>query len=258
MPSDESPSPASLLLPDWTVPPRIGAAMSLRAGGVSVAPWNSWNLGEHVGDDRAHVAANRRRFAERIGAAPVWLQQVHGTRVERLSAVHVGALARQADAAWTDEPGVACAVLVADCLPVLFAAPRGVAAAHAGWRGLAAGVLEKTLAALCEGTHCAASQVAAWLGPCIGARQFEVGEDVLQAFGRAACAADAFAPRDTADGRRRWLANLPMLARERLQSAGVRHISGGAWCTFEQASDFFSYRRDGITGRHGAAIWLKR
>lgn len=254
MPSDEPFAATSLLLPDWTVPPGIGAAMSLRSGGISAAPWHSLNLGDHVGDAGAHVAGNRQRFAELIGAAPVWLNQVHGTRVLRLSATDVGTIAQQADAAWTDQPGVACTVLVADCLPVLFAAPGGVAAAHAGWRGLAGGVLEAALFALCRGTHCAASQVSAWLGPCIGARQFEVGEDVVYAFGSAA--AGAFVPQAARDGRRRWLANLPMLARARLQHAGVQSISGGIWCTFEQASSFFSYRRDGVTGRHAAAVWL--
>jgi YfiH family protein len=147
-------------------------------------------------------------------------------------------------------------VLVADCLPVLFAAPRGVAAAHAGWRGLAAGVLEAALSALCAGTRCAPAEVVAWLGPCIGARSFEVGADVLQAF--AGEAPGRFVARERVQDAPRWLADLPGLARDRLRRAGIRQISGDDACTFEQRSRFFSYRRDGITGRMAAAVWLSR
>jgi YfiH family protein len=152
---------------------------------------------------------------------------------------------------------------VADCLPVLMAFPGGVAAAHAGWRGLAAGVLENTLDALCAGTGCRPDQVQAWLGPCIGPGRFEVGADVLRAFGcdphaapTAACGGTTgFRFRATSPGK--WLANLPGLARDRLQAAGVKDISGGEWCTFDDASRFFSFRRDGVTGRMVAAIWRR-
>jgi YfiH family protein len=164
--------------------------------------------------------------------------------------------ALEADAAITTEPGIACTVMVADCLPVLFAAPegRGVAAAHAGWRGLAGGVLQATVAALCEATACSAHELQAWLGPCIGPRQFEVGADVVAAFG----AGPRFVERVRPDGAMRWLADLPGLARERLQAAGITQISGGSLCTVEDASRFFSFRRDGVTGRMAGAVWLRR
>jgi YfiH family protein len=160
----------------------------------------------------------------------------------------------EADAAWTDEPGVACVVQVADCLPVLLAHPagRGVAAAHAGWRGLAAGVLDATVQALCEGTGAEPVDLLAWLGPCIGPQAFEVGADVRDAF-----AADAAMLRYTprADGDPRWHADLAGLARSRLQRLGLQRVHGGRWCTVSEPSRFFSYRRDGVTGRLAAAVW---
>jgi YfiH family protein len=180
---------------------------------------------------------------------------VHGAEVLRLQA-GAQTLAQPADAAITTDAGIACTVLVADCLPVLFAAPqgRGVGAAHAGWRGLAGGVLEATVAALCDAAACPPSELLAWLGPCIGPRQFEVGADVLEAF----AGATHFVPRPRADGAMRWLADLPGLARERLRAAGLSNVSGGAWCTVEDGSRFFSFRRDGVTGRMAAAVWLRR
>jgi YfiH family protein len=250
----------AVLRPQWPAAPQVGALMSTRTGGVSVAPWDSLNLGIAVGDDPAAVAENRRRFVAAIGAQPLWLQQVHGHRVVRASAASAAAELPRADAAWTDAPGVACVVQVADCLPVLWAAPEGraVAAAHAGWRGLAGGVLEATLSAVCAAAGCAPQEVTVWLGPCIGPRQFEVGADVLQAFGQPPQADPLrFVARAAADGTPRWLANLPQLARDRLRHAGVRHISGGEWCTVEDPERFFSYRRDGVTGRLAAAVWIR-
>ena len=241
-----------MIVPDWRVDARIGALMSTRAGGVSAAPFDSLNLGRAAGDDRAAIDENRRRFAASLaGAMPVWMSQVHGTRVLRLPAAPGP---HTADAAITTERGCACTVMVADCLPVLFAAPdaRGVGAAHAGWRGLAGGVLEATLAALCESTARAPSELQAWLGPCIGPRQFEVGADVVKAFGGGA----EFVARPRPDGALRWLADLPGLARRRLVAAGLTQISGGSGCTVERASRFFSFRRDGVTGRMAAAVWL--
>lgn len=237
----------------WDAPAAVGALMSQREGGVSAAPYDTLNLGIAVGDDPAAVAENRRRFAAATGAEPFWLQQVHGTRVVRLG--HDDD--RVADAAWTDEPGLACVVQVADCLPVLLARRdgRAVAAAHAGWRGLAGGVVEAALGALCEGSACAPADVVAWLGPCIGPRQFEVGADVLAAFPGAA---SRFVSRPRADGSPRWLADLPALARDRLRAAGVVAVAGGTWCTVEDRSRFFSFRRDGVTGRLAAAVWRRR
>jgi hypothetical protein len=247
--------------PAWRPPPGVGAWMSTRAGGVSAPPWGTLNVGDAVGDDPAAVAENRRRVERAIGARAVWLRQVHGTRVVRVGVGDVGGAAPEADACWTDEPGVACTVQVADCLPVLLAVGdgRAVAAAHAGWRGLAAGVVEAALEALCDGAGCRPSEVSAWLGPCIGPRRFEVGADVLAAFGVAAAApggsAEAFVPRLGDDGRPRWLADLQMLARVRLEAAGLRRIDGAAACTYDDASRFFSFRRDRGTGRLVAAVW---
>jgi YfiH family protein len=241
--------------PDWSAP--VGAWCSTREGGVSTGPHASLNLGTAVGDDPAAVAENRRRFAAQLdGARPVWLQQVHGDRVVRADAVAPGEAPPQADASWTDQPGVACVVQVADCLPVLFATTdgRAVAAAHAGWRGLAGGVLDATVEALCVGTGARPADVQAWLGPCIGAEAFEVGAEVREAF-----AADAallrYAPR--ADGDPRWRADLVGLARARLRRLGLSVVTGGGWCTVGDASRFFSYRRDGVTGRFAAAVWLR-
>lgn len=214
------------------------------------------NLGGHVGDDADAVARNRALFERAIGARPAWLRQVHGTAVVRIGAGWPDRV-DDVDASVTTEPGVACAVLVADCLPVLFAAPesRGVAAAHAGWRGLAGGVLEATVAALCEAASCEPRDLDAWLGPCIGPDAFEVGGDVLGAFG-----ADPQHPPSTfrpAPRAGKWLADLPRLARNRLAVAGVGHVvDGGALCTVADPSRFFSFRRDGVTGRMAAAVRL--
>lgn len=269
MPPEPAAAPAlPLLRPDWSAPAGVLAAMSTREGGVSEAPFDSLNLrppglrGDAV-DAADAVAENQRRFAAALGATPVYLDQVHGAEVATLGPgdLQPGQGFRVADAAVTTTPGIACTVLVADCLPVLMCAANGraVGAAHAGWRGLAAGVLERTQAAVCEAAGCAPGQVLVWLGACIGPRRFEVGADVLAAFGADAAAPDAarFVPRPRADGQMRWLANLPQLARDRLHAAGVRQFSGGLWCTVEEASRFFSFRREGLTGRMAAAIALK-
>ncbi len=243
---------ADWLVPDWPAE-GIGALMTTRAGGVSAAPFDSMNLRDGIGDDDAAVARNRAIFSEAIGRPAVLIDQVHGVHVLRLSSADVGAQLRQADASITTDRGMACAVQVADCLPVLFAAPkaRGVGAAHAGWRGLAGGVLEATVAALCDAADCAPHELVAWLGPCIGPAAFEVGADVVTAFGGGA--ASCFAPRPQMG---KWLADLPALARLRLRAAGVTSIGGGSWCTVTDASRFFSFRRERVTGRMVAAVWL--
>lgn len=255
------PLPLPLLQPAWPAPARIGAAMSQRAGGVSSGPCSSLNLGLAVGDAPAAVAENRARFAQALSARPVWLRQVHGVNVLRLHAGGDSTPSEPADAAWTTDIGVACTVQVADCLPVLFTLRDGsaVAATHAGWRGLAAGVLEATVQALCESKRVPPSEVLAWLGPCIGPREFEVGADVLQAFGERPTSPDArrFAYSPRADGAARWRANLPLLATERLIAAGVQNITDAGICTVQSPSSFFSFRRDGVTGRMAAAIWRR-
>ena len=234
--------------------------MSTRQGGSSAAPWQSLNLGLAVGDDPADVARNRERLTQAMGARPVWLRQVHGPEVLRLRHDGLADATQAADAAWTTDKGLACTVQVADCLPVLFAARDGsvVAAAHAGWRGLAAGVLEATLQSMADGAAVAAVDMLVWMGPCIGPRQFEVGADVLAVFGQSPQDPDAacFRPRQRADGSAAWLADLQHLARLRLLAAGVTQISALPACTVEDGSSFFSFRRDRVTGRMAAAIWL--
>ena len=260
--------------PDWPAAPHVKALFSTRRGGVSQPPWQSLNLGDHVGDDPAHVAANRALLARSLGVPPVFLQQVHGCDVVDVDA-HTPQ-GRIADACWTDQSGVACTIMVADCLPVLFTDAQGtwVAAAHAGWRGLAGqggvGVLETTLARGLRATpspggpmDTQVGDILAWLGPCIGPQAFEVGPEVRAAF----CATDAAAEQAFQPVKNdKYLANLPLLARLRLQRAGVQSVHGNdgssAWCTVTQESLFFSHRRDaarlGSTGRMAACIWLDR
>ena len=251
-------TPAGWLAPSWRID-GVAGLMTTRAGGSSVGPFASMNLGDRVGDDPASVAANRRRLAAATGASPVYLRQVHGTRVVRVGAEDAanGAAVHEADASVTVEPGIACVVQAADCLPVLLAARNGraVGAAHAGWRGLAAGVLDAAVAAVSDAAACRRGDIVAWLGACIGPRAFEVGPDVLAAFGVApeAAAEDRFRP--LREGK--WLANLPLLARDRLAAVGVEEIDSVDACTVEDASRFFSFRRDGVTGRMAAAVWIE-
>jgi len=227
----------------------------MRRGGLSTGARATLNLGGRAGDDRAVVAANRRRAVQSLGLAaePLWLQQVHGTTpVEVTAATLAQGTQPKADAAWTREPGVVCAVLTADCLPVVIGDPAGqcVAVVHAGWRGLAAGVIEATLAEL----PAPSARLQAWLGPAIGPRAFVVGDDVRAAFAESAVpSAAAFRQRLTGG----WLADLYELARLRLRAAGVGRIRGGGHCTWRESGRFFSHRRDGPgTGRMATLAWL--
>jgi YfiH family protein len=237
------------LVPDWPVPAGVRAIMTTRRGGVSAGPYASFNLATHVGDDERAVAANRHRLRHAMGlpSEPAWLEQVHGTAVAVLGREH----AAPADAAVAFSRGQVCAVLVADCLPVFLAGSAGdrVGIAHAGWRGLAGGVIEATVAAL----DCEPGSLVAWLGPSIGPDAFEVGSEVREAFlGRDAQAAGAF----RAGRAGRYLADLPALARRRLAALGVRDVRGGGICTHADPGRFYSYRRDGVTGRMAALAWL--
>lgn len=252
----EAPHP-DWLVPDWEAP-GVGALMTTRHGGMSAGPFATMNLRDGLGDDPAAVAANRARFGRSLGGVPVMLNQVHGTRVVRLdeSDIRPGAPMHEADASFTTWPRIACVVQVADCLPVLLAARGGVAAAHAGWRGLAGGIVEATVAALCDATGTPPASIRAWLGACIGPDRFEVGAEVLQAFG-ADPALPGGPPRFRAGAEGKWLADLAGLARDRLRALGVESISGGRWCTVENASRFFSFRRDRVTGRMAAGVWLE-
>ena len=241
-------------------PRGTGALMSTRVGGVSAAPCDSLNLKAQTTDplDQIAVAENRRRFAATLGATPVFLDQVHGTRVVRLAVSHTSpdAPIEKADASITTVPGIACTVMVADCLPVLFATRdgRAVGAAHAGWRGLAGGVLEATVDAIRSAVPVAASDIVAWLGASIGPTQFEVGADVLAAVHEGE--ARHFAPAPARDGVPKWLADLPALAEGRLRRLGLTEVGGCGQCTVSEASRFFSYRRDRVTGRMAAAAWI--
>jgi YfiH family protein len=240
----------------WDAPDSVGALMSTRNGGTSAGAYDSLNLGDHVGDTPAAVATNRARWSALMsGAQPAWLKQVHGAVVVDAARVLRQGRAAPADGSWTREPGVACVVQVADCLPVLFAARNGraVGAAHAGWRGLAMGVVERTALAVAQAAGCGPDALSCWLGPCIGPARFEVGTEVVDAFG----GGPRFVSRPRADGQPRWLADLPGLTRDRMQVLGLRRVSGGTWCTVEDPSSFFSFRRDGVTGRMAAAVWLR-
>lgn len=241
-----------LITPHWPAPPGVHAFSTTRAGGVSFSPWNSLNVGAHCGDNAEHVAINRARVFEAMNlpSSPVWLEQVHGNKVLKLEGQYLEN--KRADASWTTSPNVVCAVMTADCLPVLFCNFRGteVAAAHAGWRGLCEGVLENTVAAFQDRPE----NLIAWLGPAIGPGAFEVGSEVRDAFmAKSVLAEKAFKPQ-VEEGK--YLADIYQLARQRLVSCGVRNISGGDRCTFNESDDFFSYRRDQITGRMASFIWL--
>ncbi len=258
---------ADWLRPDWPAPAHVRAVCTTRSGGVSAAPYDSFNLGDHVGDHPAHVATNRAALQSALGARPVFLNQVHGCDVVQLH--HHTPDGTVADACLTDQRHVACTIMVADCLPVLLTTRdgRAVAAAHAGWRGLAGqdgvGVLEQTYKAFSALALMNKAQIAteiiAWLGPCIGPKAFEVGSEV-----RAACvlqhanAASCFVPLPQG----KWLADLAGMARLRLQALGMTQIDGNdssaAWCTVGNASRFFSHRRDRVSGRLGCSIWLER
>jgi polyphenol oxidase len=251
-------SAPALLLPGWPAPGGVRAAFTLRAGGVSDGNYASLNLGQHVGDDPQAVSENRRRVIAglHLPSEPLWLTQVHGTTVlDADAAPAAGDEGPSADAALTRHRGRVLVVQVADCLPVLLAAHDGsaVAVAHAGWRGLAAGVLEATVAALGVGGH----DLHAWLGPAIGPAHFEVGEEVRAAFCEPAGRSDgAAAAAFVRNERGRWQCDLRLLARQRLLQLGLHSIHGEARCTYAQSDAFYSFRRDRTTGRMAALIWL--
>lgn len=238
----------SLIVPDWPAPKNVRAFITTREGGVSRPPFDSLNLGDHVGDDPASVAQNRALVRALTPAEPLWLKQVHGTRVVDAGAAEIGC---EADASVAHAAGQVCVVMTADCLPALFCNRSGtvVAAAHAGWRGLLDGVLEAAVASMAV----AGEDIMAYLGPAIGPQAFEVGDEVRQAFvAHDAKAAEAF----TAASQGKWLADIYLLARQRLAQVGVQDVHGGTDCTVSDAKRFYSYRRDGQTGRMAAVVWL--
>ena len=239
------------IVPDWPVTAAVRAVTTTRQGGVSTGCYASMNPADHVDDDPVAVSANREILQQVLGlpAQPLWLQQVHGTAV--VNAASVGSPV-QADAAYSTQAGVVCAVLTADCLPVLLAdkAGRCVAAIHAGWRGLLAGVIEQVVSAMDP----PGGDLLAWLGPAIGPVAFQVGDEVRDAFmAHDTLASGAF--RQQAGGK--WLADLYQLARQRLADCGVTAVYGGGYCSYTDAEQFYSYRRDGTTGRMATLIWLE-
>ncbi len=240
----------SWIAPDWPAPPGVRAISTTRIGGYSDRPYQGLNLASHVGDRVETVVANRAWLCNTLGlpAEPLWLRQVHGKRVVTADAA---AGEPEADASFAGQPGVVCAVLTADCLPLLLCDRQGtrVGAAHAGWRGLAAGIIEATMDAMDR----AGTELMAWLGPAIGPDAFEIGAEVRQTFvAHDRRAAEAF--RRTAS--ERWLADIYELARQRLAARGVAAVYGGGECTMSDAARFYSYRRDGTTGRMASLIWL--
>lgn len=248
------------LRPDWPAPAHVHALVTTRAGGISAEPFNALNLGDHVGDDPAHVASNRRALADALNLiapaqSPQWLKQIHGIRVitPPTDPAQRDVWIPEADAATTTQPGVPVTVMTADCLPVFFTDRDGsrVAVAHAGWRGLCDGILEATVAEF----DAAPAEVMAWLGPAIGPAAFEVGDEVRAAFMAIDAQAElAFVPVPDKPGH--WLGDLYLLARQRLASVGVTQVSGGTHCTWTESASFFSYRREGRTGRMASVIWM--
>ncbi len=237
------------IVPDWPAPRNVKALQTTRHGGISAVPYDTLNLGMHVGDNPQAVARNRQLLEPLLPSEPVWLEQVHGTVVTDAGAASCRV---QADACIARQRGAVCVVMTADCLPVLLCDDAGtvVGVAHAGWKGLAAGVVEATVGAMGAAPH----TLMAWLGPAIGPEAFEVGGEVRAVFtahdGRASA---AFTPHG---GQGKYHANLYLLARQRLDALGVTRVYGGTYCTSCQADKFFSYRRDGVTGRMGSFIWL--
>lgn len=240
--------PQALLFPDWPAPASVRGCVTTRQGGVSLPPYEAFNLGDHVGDDPTAVAENRRRLSAEFAIQPAWLKQVHGLVVADADP----AVVAEADASWTDQPGIACTVMTADCLPALFCDRAGtrVAAAHAGWRGLAGGVLEATLDRLALPPE----EVLVWLGPAIGPQAFEVGTEVRDAF----TAVHPEAATAFVDGARpgKLMADIYHLARIRLAARGVTAVYGGGFCTVSDPR-FFSYRRTPQGGRFASLVWLQ-
>jgi YfiH family protein len=241
------------IVPDWPAPPNVQALFTTRNGGFSIGPYHSLNLGDHVGDDPFAVAQNRALLRQYLPENPRWLNQVHGTQAIQADASDCSGPS-PGDASFTRRPARVCAVLVADCLPILLCDGAGTLAGviHAGWRGLAEGIIEQAVSAMGAGD----TPLIAWLGPAIGPKHFEVGEEVRQVFIRRNKESSlAFVPKSHPDAGK-WLGNLFLLAQQQLRNAGVNEIYGGGECTFSDPARFFSYRRDGNTGRMAGLIWL--
>ncbi len=239
---------SDFIVPDWPAPSNVHALQTTRVGGVSRAPYDTLNLGSHVGDDPLNVAANRQLLSPFVPSEPVWLNQVHGTLT--IDAETAGCAPPDADASYTQQRNVVCATMTADCLPLLFCNQAGteVAAVHAGWKGLLDGVIESAL----DRMQSKPTEILVWLGPAIGPQAFEVGVEVRDAFiKKLALAETAFQPHGE-----KWLGDMFMLARQRLAERGVMQVYGGSVCTYSNPERFFSFRRDNVTGRMATLIWL--
>ncbi len=252
----------SFIFPQWPAHESVRALVSTRSGGVSNAPFDSLNLGDHVGDSIENVQANRALFSSNLPSEPLWLRQTHGTVVSTPQIrKSIQEQVINADAAVTNLPGEVLVVMTADCLPVLFANPSGTAVgvAHAGWRGLCAGILENTVAELRTiSDDESVNNLMAWLGPAIGPEKFEVGQDVVDAFKDVGLPLPKNAFEEIPNKKGKYLADIYQLARGRLEACGVKTIFGGEFCTVKDSARFFSYRRDGETGRFATAIWISR
>ena len=246
--------------PEWSTSPKVHSLISTRLGGVSEPPYDSLNLGSHVGDIPERVAKNRSLVNSNVPSDPIWLQQIHSTLVstpaQRMNSVSGPIIA---DAAITDVPNEVLAILTADCLPVLFAAKDGsiIGAAHAGWKGLCAGVLENTVSEmLLVRPQLKSSDLLAYMGPAIGPKAYEVGEDVYNSFASSSVGIKEGDFQEVPHKKGKYLANLYSLAKNRLNALGINHIDGGQMCTFYESELFYSYRRDGVTGRFASLIWI--
>jgi YfiH family protein len=239
-------------VPDWRLPSGVKAWQTCR--GTGILPYGGFNLGQHVGDDPDAVAAHRAQLLQIAPAQPVWLNQVHGTRVLKLPIRDEGST--EADAVMTRVPGEVCAVMTADCLPVLFAdkAGRVVGAAHAGWRGLAAGVLEALVDDMTDSVNGHPQDLLAWLGPAIGPAAFEVGDDVYETFVSLNSSNSLYFSSGKAG---KWLADLPAIAAAKLRAIGISSITSSNCCTYTDSERFYSYRRDQVTGRMATMIWIQ-
>ena len=252
----------SLVEPQWPTPNSVRTAVSTRLGGVSQSPYDSLNLGDHVGDRAEAVLVNRAIFTKEMPGEPIWLKQTHQTTVSTPKSRDLNrGLAIEADASVTNAPEEVLVIMTADCLPVLFTNSKGttVGAAHAGWRGLCAGILENTIAELLKiSDGSTAADFMAWLGPAIGPESFEVGEDVMKSFQDSGFVVPKNAFTEIPHKPGKFLADIYLLARARLEACGVKMIFGGEYCTVRDQQQFFSYRRDGETGRFASAIWIEK
>lgn len=246
----------AVITPNWSIPNQVQARYTTRQGGNSHAPWDDFNLALHVGDEPQRVAKNRSQLRSQLPSEPVWLEQIHSSRVINL-ARESSSSPITADGSLTNQSQQICTVMTADCLPLLVTNQQGdtVMALHAGWRGLAGGIIEQGISDFLQMSHCLPEEILVWLGPAIGPDAFEVGNEVREIFLADLACQQAFMP--SPRGEQKWMADIYQLARLKLQTLNIQNISGGTECTYANQSDFFSYRRNGTTGRMVSMIWIE-